>query len=386
MELKPLLRILMVVGHYPPFIGGAGVQCKKLAEALLNECGVSVDVLAVRQRIKGIYPRIEYKTKVHWVPLLGIPWGTELRGATVFSMFYIFIFILIFGRKYNIIHIHQAQEPAVAAICAAKIIRKKTIVKISNSMNRFDLRIMRGKIFGRLYARVLAKADIFIALTTTMRHDLVAWGIDQKKIMDIPNTTDVRTEQVKPASDLRGSGPLLIFTGAFTKKKNITFLIDVVVELCAKGETCRLALVGEGPCANELLEHAKARQIEKNVIFFGAVSDVLPLVKASDIFLLPSENEGLSNSLLEAVSCGVPAIVPDTPFNKEIKELFPVAITLAGAGDVRDWAEKIKALNGSKLPHDELRAKLENALYYFSFPEVAGKYVNLYSRLLNKKD
>jgi glycosyltransferase involved in cell wall biosynthesis len=384
MAMNSLLRVLMIVGHYPPFIGGAGVQCKKLAEALSHEERVSVDVLAIRRKVKNRHPRIQYKNKVHWIPLVGIPWGAEMRGSTVFSMFYIFMYIILFGRKYDVIHIHQAQEPAVAAICAARLIRKKTVVKISNSMNLFDLKVMRAKIFGALQVAIIGKADVFIALTTTMRRDLVNWGIKQDKIIDIPNTTDIMTMDAEPLSELKNAGNVLIFIGAFTKKKNLVFLIDVVSELHVRGNRFTLALVGDGPCKQELIGRAKVRGIENEVLLYEAVSDVLPYVKAADIFVLPSKDEGLSNSLLEALSCGVPAVVSDTVFNREIRELFPAAMTLAATDDINDWTEKIKALKEHLPSQEELRLKIENALFYFSLREVAGKYVNLYHRLLNE--
>jgi glycosyltransferase involved in cell wall biosynthesis len=374
----------MIVGHYPPFIGGAGVQCKKLSEALAGEDGVSVDILAIRRKVKGPGSLIQYKNKVHWVPLVGFPFGGELRGSTFFSMLYIFTYVIVFGRKYDVIHIHQAQEPAVAAIYAARLIRKKTVVKISNSMNRFDLKVMRAKMFGALQLAVIEKADIFIALTTTMRRDLVSWGISQDKIIDIPNTTDIKTEGVKPFSELEQVDNVLIFTGALTKKKNVAFLIDVVSKLRARGKLFTLALVGDGPCKKELLGRAKEQGIENAVVLYGAVSDVQPYIKGADIFVLPSEDEGLSNSLLEALSCGVPAVVSDTTFNREMQDLFPAAITLAGTNLVSDWADKIQALQEHLPSQEELRAKIGNALFYFSLREVAGKYVNLYQRLLGK--
>ena len=44
--------------------------------------------------------------------------------------------------------------------------------------------------------------------------------------------------------------------------------------------------------------------------FLGAVTDIVPLLHASDAMVLPSDREGLSNSLLEALSCSVPCIAP----------------------------------------------------------------------------
>jgi glycosyltransferase involved in cell wall biosynthesis len=54
----------------------------------------------------------------------------------------------------------------------------------------------------------------------------------------------------------------------------------------------------------------QASGLGTRVVRNGAVDDVRPYLHAADVFVLPSEREGLSNSLLEALACGVPCIAP----------------------------------------------------------------------------
>lgn len=70
-----------------------------------------------------------------------------------------------------------------------------------------------------------------------------------------------------------------------------------------------LALAGDGTLRNELKQRAKALGIQNRVIFLGALSNMLPFYQAIDVFCLPSLNEGLPLSPLEAQASGIPVIL-----------------------------------------------------------------------------
>jgi glycosyltransferase involved in cell wall biosynthesis len=70
----------------------------------------------------------------------------------------------------------------------------------------------------------------------------------------------------------------------------------------------RLRLIGSGPLEAELRARAEALGIGNAVEFLGHREDIQALIHESDLGLLPSLIEGLSNTLLECMSCGLPVI------------------------------------------------------------------------------
>ena len=73
----------------------------------------------------------------------------------------------------------------------------------------------------------------------------------------------------------------------------------------------RLALVGDGPLADELKEQASKLGVEDSVDWVGHVSDPFPLLRGAKLFVMTSRFEGTPNALLEAMACGLPAVVSD---------------------------------------------------------------------------
>ncbi|GAB3006297.1 N-acetyl-alpha-D-glucosaminyl L-malate synthase BshA [Cyclobacterium sediminis] len=92
--------------------------------------------------------------------------------------------------------------------------------------------------------------------------------------------------------------------------KNLKFLIGVFHEyLQIRGnENSILWIIGEGPEKEKLILLTCEYQISEKVLFFGFVPNVIPLLKKSNFFILPSISEGFSISLVEAMLCGLPVL------------------------------------------------------------------------------
>ncbi len=71
-------------------------------------------------------------------------------------------------------------------------------------------------------------------------------------------------------------------------------------------------MIGDGPEKENLIRLSKKLGLDNNVVFFGFIErdeDVYSYMKASKIFVLPSTREGFPNTILEANSCGLLAII-----------------------------------------------------------------------------
>src|SRR3990170_3056728 len=111
----------------------------------------------------------------------------------------------------------------------------------------------------------------------------------------------------------------------------------------------RLAIVGDGPLRSELEALSRNLQIESTVDWHGHVADPLPLLRGAKFFVQTSLFEGTPNALLEAMACGLPAIVSDaSPGPCELVGTDECAGLVVPVGDVAATAEAIVRLAGDE--------------------------------------
>lgn len=97
--------------------------------------------------------------------------------------------------------------------------------------------------------------------------------------------------------------------GRFTYLKNHDFLIDIFKEIYDKKKNSVLLLVGDGDLHKNIQEKVNRLNLSDNVIFTGVRSDISELLQAMDVFLMPSHNEGLPVTLIEAQAAGLPCVI-----------------------------------------------------------------------------
>ena len=107
------------------------------------------------------------------------------------------------------------------------------------------------------------------------------------------------------------TAPTVITVGRLVEQKGIDVLLAAWAKVAASLPDWRLALVGDGPLADELKEQAGKLGVEDSVDWVGHVSDPFPLLRGAKLFVMTSRFEGTPNALLEAMACGLPAVVSD---------------------------------------------------------------------------
>jgi glycosyltransferase EpsD len=104
----------------------------------------------------------------------------------------------------------------------------------------------------------------------------------------------------------------LLMVAQFAPLKNHKAFIRIIAKLHKDGLTNTRALfVGDGPLKNELIDYAKELNIRDAIIFTGNLQDVRPALFSSSVCLFPSQREGLSVALLEALCAGLPIVAYD---------------------------------------------------------------------------
>lgn len=114
------------------------------------------------------------------------------------------------------------------------------------------------------------------------------------------------------------SDVLVMAVGRLVPVKNHAMLLAAVRHAQALGARCRLLIAGDGPLRPELDAQARALGIASIVEFLGTRADLPDLLAACDIFVLSSNSEGMSNTIIEAMAAAKPVIATNVGGNPEL--------------------------------------------------------------------
>jgi len=300
----------MLSASFYPYAGGAERQALELSK-FLQRAGVKVRVLT--RRIAGL-PDKEIIQGISvfrlWSP------GRNLLNSIAF-MFSSFVYLAVHRMEYGIIHVHLASSPLLVACLIGQLYGKKVFVKPGRGRGLGEVALSRKTLQGRIKLKLLS---LWKPKLLTLSTDIVAElrEANIRGIPVIPFRNGVDTEVFIPVSraekriirnrlgihDCR----LFIFVGRLVPEKHVSEFLKVWAEcVSASGQKDRtgLLIVGEG-CEELNLKTLSCRLGVNDIVFFaGGKSDPVPYYQAADIFVLPSVSEGLSNAMLEAMSCGL---------------------------------------------------------------------------------
>ena len=206
----------------------------------------------------------------------------------------------------------------------------------------------------QLYAPFLDNYDRVIVFSQIQKELLVKMGVREAKIAVIPNGVDTvkyspGTSKVK---DEFNAERLFVYQGRLAPEKNVESLLRAWKQ-STMSPTSKLLIVGDGPLRSSLEPFYDS---EYGVIWLGFVASEerrIEILRGADLFILPSLVEGLSLSLLEAMSCGLACLATDVGADGEVLE--------KGAGVVistRSVRSQIRTLLPLFQDHPELTALL----------------------------
>ncbi len=385
------IRVLMVAPLLPPEYAGGGQQAIELSRRLIRK---NVHVIALAGTNKLGASKI-YRQDVYQIPTYRVQRGRI--NTPVMNLLYVLRFVSIFFRlalHCDIIHFHGLRLYPMIGVPIARLLRKKTIGKITLMGTDDPLTILRGR-FGALRLRIVRALDIIVSLTREAEHTCYACHIDAKRVRRIPNgvdcdvfvpATEIEKVQLRQRLSLP-SGPIILFTGIISYRKGIDILIDAMHRISLEFPDCTLLLVGpdqrtQNPLVDEQLL-IPLREM-RDVIMTGFVASPVDYIRAADIFVLPTRREGLSNALLEAMSAGLPAVVTDLPWLKDVGEGGTHFITFQ-PGSSESLTSALMSLLSSPSRRREMgrnaRCKIEES---FSLVRTTDVYHELYAQLFSR--
>ena len=385
------IKVCMLISYFYPVIGGAEQQAFQLSNHLLAK-GIDVSVLTSQQPNCKKYELVD-NVPVNRVHILKKKEHTQ-SFLTSLSLFFSFSFFLIKNRKkYDIIHAHQLYISAFTASVIGRLLGKKTLAKIASTGLAGEMYNLSKTFLGRFMKKQILKLNFVIATSKGAMDELKQNGFKTNQILYIPNGVDtirfssvntIQKKKLRKKLSLPINKKILLFTGRTAKKKRVDLILKAFSKIEKKRDDVFLLVVGEKQNFKVLNEIIKEEKI-KNIHFTGKVNNVDEYLKSSDIYILPSVSEGLSNALLEAMSCGLPCIVTKIPGNVDLVKDGETGLLVNVDSSEEIFVRANKLLESPSLM-ELLSINAKNHIQQnHSFEKTTAKYVELYNFLLQRK-
>jgi len=236
----------------------------------------------------------------------------------------------------------------------------------------------------RVYSGSLKHYDAVIVFSEKQGELLINYGVAPERVRVIPNGIDV-TKYSPGFSDYKeeiGASVLATYIGRLDPEKNVGDFVAAFHELDLSADH-KAVIVGNGM---DLARLRRKYHADERVIFTGYVSDLherMRILRAADIFVLPSSIEGLSLAMLEAMAVGTAVIATDVGADAE---------ALRGAGiviDLADLKEQLPLALRTLIDFPDFRRDLavrarQRAVSEYSLETNIDRVVDLYRELVER--
>lgn len=291
-------------------VGGSGIIATELGKALALR-GHEVHLLSgeTPARLGGYQPRLLF----HRVASPSYPLFREPQYLLSLANQ-----IVQVSREHHldIVHAHYAIPHATAAYLAKQILAAggpNGAPRVITTLHGTDITLLASdRSYSETVAFCIQQSDGVTAVSESLKVDTIReLGItrDIRVIYNFLDCSKNRRRDVTGLCDsLKPAGQkLLIHVSNFRPVKRATAVIEIFARV-RRHLPARLLMVGDGPDVAAATRLARALGISDDVEFLGEQDEVVPLLSAADVFLLPSSEESFGLASLEGMACEVPVV------------------------------------------------------------------------------
>jgi N-acetyl-alpha-D-glucosaminyl L-malate synthase BshA len=339
-------------------VGGSGVVASELARCLANR-GHRTHVISSDTpfRLREPEPNIRF----HRVETPGYPLFREPQYLLALANRLVQV---ARAHRLDIIHAHYAIPHAAAAYLARQILASSgncPVPRTITTLHGTDVTILGSDpSYRETVAFCIDQSDAVTAVSASLRDDTKREMPVRSDIVVIPNFLDCSFHRRKPDAKLRAAlcsenEKLVVHISNLRPVKQVDAVVRVFA-LIRQQVAARLVIVGEGPERGNLTQLVRALDLQAHVEMIGEAQDVVSVLSAADLFLLPSLQESFGLSALEAMACGVPVVASRVGGLPEVVE-----DGVTGCLHPPDAVEEMAACAIDILSNDSLRARLGKA-------------------------
>lgn len=395
-------RVCMVLDLFYPLRDGLGLQALQLSRELTAR-GVEVTILT--RRIDPATPVDETLDgiRIHRV----WPHGSRSNLKSMLEILPMAWYLITRRQSFDIIHVQDVRSIFISGLLARWITRKPLVVKVptqgdilrqvteSTELTWFSKALRKFLLPNTLWRRLLRQAHGWIATTDAIMAELGDCGVGHIA-HQIPNGID--TARFHPVSadekialrkrlGLPVDHKIVISHGRLDPRKGLHHVLDTMGDLRAQFPNVTLFFPGDVSDVDHdykvrLDTIVKDRGLQDVVHMPGPVANVDEYLQASDIFVMISEREGLSNAMLEAMASGLSIISSNIGGLSQliIHETSGLIIPLGDGNALRQQLGRY--LTDDSLASDMGAGALAAIEENFTSHRVAEQYLDLYDKLI----
>ena len=321
--------------------------------------------------------------KLHFIPLRKTYDWQAIRAAVSLRR-------LLQEEKVEILHCFfetsDLWASPIAKICGCPVI-------ISS---RRDMGILRRRKHSLAYPIVNRVFDKVLSVSDEVRNFAIKQEkLPGAKIETLYNGIDIaeidslaRAYEARRSFSIPQGSPIVTLVANVRRVKGIDVLVRAAAIVVAHLPEVRFVIAGkvlEEGTMNDLLRLISDLKLDNNFLFLGAIENPHPLLAESDIFVLPSRNEGFSNALIEAMAAGLPCIATCVGGNAEALE-DGVNGFLIDCEDHEALAERLlRVLRNPQAAHRMGRCARETAVKRFSMSAMVNRLMDIYDELVEDR-
>ena len=216
------------------------------------------------------------------------------------------------ARRCDLLHAHWIPAGLVALASRPIGGARPVIVSVWGS----DLALGRLPVVGRVIIALLRRATTVIAISESMKRELLALGLPPGMVTVVPTAVSTMTapqggkEQTRRELGLPPQRPLVLYLGRLATVKGPMHFVDAAGRVLQEHRDATFVVVGDGHLRPELEAAVRAAGLAEHFFFAGHVrhEEVGRWLGVADLFVLPSLSEGVPHALLEAFAFGLPVV------------------------------------------------------------------------------
>ena len=366
---------------YPTY-GGSGVVATELGKALaIRGHQVHFISYAMPMRLGGFQENLFYhEVEMANYPLFDFPLYTLALSSKMVEV--------TRYEKLDILHCHYAIPHAASAFLAKQILGAPA-PRVITTLHGTDITLVGLEpSFLPVLKFTIEHSDGVTAVSRFLREKtLTNYGIE-KEIEVIPNFVDTGLYRRVPADHVRHrySRPndrIIMHTSNFRAVKRVEDVIRIFHEIHKKIPST-LILIGDGPDRSQCELLTRELNLQDSVRFLGKQVELVELLSAADLFLMPSQSESFGLSALEAMACGVPVISSSVGGLPELQVHGQTGF-IAEFGDIDRMARYAIDLLSSPSRHKIFSDAARARALEFDSSRIITQYETYYERVLNDR-
>lgn len=283
---------------------------------------------------------------------------------------------------FDIIHSHDwLTYPA--GIHAKNVTGKPMVIHVHAT--EFDR--SRGKpnptVFG-IEKDGMNNADHIITVSNLTRRTVIEnYGMDPAKVTTVHNAVTPLSEELLNVQVNKPKDKIVTFLGRITMQKGPEYFVEAAAKVLKNNHNVRFVMAGSGDMMDKMIKLAAERGISDRFHFpgFQKGKQVYEMLKASDVYMMPSVSEPFGISPLEAMQMGVPSIISKQSGCAEIL----TNVIKTDYWDIDAMADAIHSIISYPAMYKQLREDGLAEVAQITWEKAGRKVIDIYNKVLNRQ-